>query len=385
MSIDDKAVEKLCKDLENEPLWHMSLHSMELFHSNFLAWFADNSPEQAAAVFSPWAVPMPGAPESHSERESNHLDLVLPLPGLAPIVVENKVFSVPNEKQLDRYAEELAKREAREGTTYTRILLSLMEPDWAKTGYNGWQWLGYDKLADALDSQVASIRAANAFAGDLIKHYVTLINLLVELFDLLGRPALDEPLLLNPPVMNSLKRVRVSAGVQKARASYIAQLVHKAVKNEEWSSSIRVKYDFSDSTSLVEGFCYQETDENDLAGDALGWQIQGKQYRLAVITSRLPRREREIYVTERYLDWFDFTLIGAVTGDHVVRSGRKNLNFQGYDPDFVYRYCKVPQLTPSQLVKLSLLYLDRARQIFISNGGSATPLVRDKRNRAFEA
>jgi hypothetical protein len=34
--------------------------------------------------------------------ESSHLDLILHLPGLAPIAVENKVFSVPDEEQLDR-------------------------------------------------------------------------------------------------------------------------------------------------------------------------------------------------------------------------------------------------------------------------------------------
>ena len=383
MSIDDKKVKTLCEDLEKEPLLHMSLHSMELFHSDFLAWFANSFPEQAAAVFLPWTVPMAGAQAGRSERESNHLDLVLHLPDLAPIVVENKVFSVPDEEQLDRYADVLAEREAK-GSTYTRVLLSLISPGWAT--YNGWQLLSYRELAKALRPQVVPIRAADAFAGALVEHYVVLINRLVDLFEFLGTPASDEPLLLNHTVKGYLQQVRISAGVQKARASCVARELRNAVKNKGWSG-IRVDDKFSQRTrtSLLEGFCYQGGNGSDLAGDALGWQIQDEQYRLVVITSRLPQREREAYVTKRYLDWFDFTLLGAVTGAHVVRSGRKNLNFQGYDPNFVYRYCKTSQLTPSQIVELGLLYLDRARQVFITNGGSAIPLVDDECNRVSEA
>src|SRR6266567_4657796 len=315
MSIDDKKVKTLCEDLEKEPLLHMSLHSMELFHSDFLAWFANSFPEQAAAVFLPWTVPMAGAQAGRIERESNHLYLVLHLPDLAPIVVENKVFSVPDEEQLDRYADVLAEREAK-GSTYTRVLLSLISPGWAT--YNGWQLLSYRELAKALRPQVVPIRAADAFAGALVEHYVVLINRLVDLFEFLGTPASDEPLLLNRTVKGYLQQVRISAGVQKARASCVARELRNAVKNKGWSG-IRVDDKFSQRTRT--------------------------------------------------------SLLGAVTGAHVVRSGRKNLNFQGYDPNFVYRYCKTSQLTPSQIVELGLLYLDRARQVFITNGGSAIPLV----------
>ena len=92
----------------------MSLGSKELFHSNFLTGSADCFPGQAAAVFRPWAVPMIGAEVSLSEREFGSPRSRLHLPGLAPIAIENKMFSVPDEEQLDCYAgEALAKREAR--------------------------------------------------------------------------------------------------------------------------------------------------------------------------------------------------------------------------------------------------------------------------------
>ena len=366
MSFSEEIVATLCAALEKEPLFHMSLGSKELFHSNFLAWFADCFPEHAAAVFRPWTVPMAEAQADRSEREPAHLDLVLHLPGLAPIAVENKVFSVPDEEQLDRYAGGALARRRAGRSAYTRILLSLISPGW--TMYKGWRLLSYRELAEALRPQVMHIRAADAFAGDLVEHYIVFISLLVELFDLLGTPAPDEPLLLNRTVVGCLERARVSAGVQKARTSCVARELHSAVKNKGWSG-IHVGYDFTNGMSLLEGLESPRANGSDPAGDALGWQLQSTQFRLAVITSQLQgpahRKERETYVAERYSGWFDFTPLEAVTGAmgkmraHEARSGR--WNFQGYNPDFVYRYCTTPQLTPSQIVELGLLYLDRAR------------------------
>lgn len=142
--------------------------------------------------------------------------------------------------------------------------------------------------------------------------------------------------------------------------------------------------------SLLEGFCRQGVGESDPAGDALGWQLQGTQFRLAVITGVLRghahRQEREAYVAKRYSGWFDFAPLEAIAGtmdkmrSNEVRGGR--WNFQGYNPDFVYRYRIAARLTPSQIVELGLLYLGRAREILNTNGRSTAPLVIDEHNGA---
>jgi PD-(D/E)XK nuclease superfamily len=381
MSSNDKIVSNLCAALDQEPLFHMSLGSKELFHSNFLAWLADCFPEPAAAVFSPWTEPMPGEPARPSEREAGHLDLILYLPNLAPIAIENKVFSVPDEEQLDRYAEStLAQREA-VGTRYGRVLLSLMSPGW--TSYNNWRVLRYRELAKALSPHMADIRTADAFAGDLVEHYVVFISQLVELFEVLGTPDADEPLLLTDPVASDLKRARISAGVQKARASCVARQLRRAVAERGWSGT-HVGYGFTDGMSLLEGFFPQGVGGKDQAGDELGWQLQGTQYRLAVKTGvlqgRAHRKEREAYVDERYSDWFDFKPLEAVAGIwgethfNEVRGGR--WNYQSYNPNFVYLYRPASQLTPSQIVELGLLYLDRARDVLITNAESAISIGR---------
>ncbi len=256
----------------------------------------------------------------------------------------------------------------------------LISPGW--TMYNGWRRVSYRELAQALRPHVAHIRAANAFAGDLVEHYIALIGLLAELFEQLGTPAPDEPLLLNRTVVGYLERARASAGVQKARMSCVARELRSAVRNKGWSD-IHVSYDFTRGMSLLQGFLSTGADGSDPPGDALGWQIQGTQFRLAVMTGQLRgsayRKERETYVAKRYPGWFDFTPLEAVTGTrgklraHKVRGSR--WIFQGYDPNFVYRYCTTPQLTPAQIVELGLLYLDRARQASITNERPATQPV----------
>ncbi|MGH8998873.1 MAG: PD-(D/E)XK nuclease family protein [Acidimicrobiia bacterium] len=94
----------ICEDLRAQPLFHLSLHSKELFHSNFLAWLCEAHPDAAVQVFSRWVPARPQAKRLRVQRERSNLDLAIELPGLTPLVVENKVFSPPDDQQLDDYA-----------------------------------------------------------------------------------------------------------------------------------------------------------------------------------------------------------------------------------------------------------------------------------------
>src|SRR5664279_4046448 len=96
-----------------EPLWHVSLGSKELFHSNLLGWMCERFPAKALDVFRPWLVPAPTTTATRVRREYKHLDLVIEWAGYAPLVIENKVFSLPDDSQLIRYGDELASGPAR--------------------------------------------------------------------------------------------------------------------------------------------------------------------------------------------------------------------------------------------------------------------------------
>src|SRR6478609_4894900 len=98
-------VARLCDLLDAEPLFHASLGSKELFHSNLIAWFVDSHPARASQAFASWSRPSNESLAASTERERHHLDLVIHLAGTAPLVVENKVFSPPRDEQLAEYAE----------------------------------------------------------------------------------------------------------------------------------------------------------------------------------------------------------------------------------------------------------------------------------------
>lgn len=360
-------VAEVCAVLEAEPLFHVSLGSKELFHSNFLAWFAKSFPRQASVVFGKWCRPQPGLGAGEPEREPRHLDLVLHLEDLAPIALENKVFSVPDEVQLDHYTDGVVSLRESAGTPYSRLLLSLMDPGWENGQYNGWRLVRYSELADELSAQVRGVQRTDAFAGELLEHYIGLTRALTRLIDILGTPAPMESLLLHKDVLRLLDQIRISAGVQKARASYVARAIRTELAEE--GVGVDVGYGFTNGLSLIEAYWPLPPVSSDVKPDSLGWQIQGEQFRLVVVTGapalqgKPQRAQREAYVAEKYASWFDFELLEKETGaeplatEVLVRGGYQ---FYGYDPDFVYRYRKAPALTPEQIIRLGTAYLSRA-------------------------
>ena len=135
-----RGLDELCQALRAEPLFHASLGSKELFHSNILAWLVERFPDRAREVFGSWLVPAPGAGGDRVRREFAHLDLVVELAGNEALVIENKTFALPDEQQLARYT---ARAVPRLPGNPTLVLLSLMDPGWptgsARRGHSGGQ------------------------------------------------------------------------------------------------------------------------------------------------------------------------------------------------------------------------------------------------------
>lgn len=128
-------LEHTCSNLWSEPLFHLSLNSKELFHSNLLAWFIETYPNEAGLVFGRWVSRQGGVDGPRVQRVRAHLDLAVELPGLNPFVIENKVFSPPDEEQLGVYAPgSLAGLEA-----LTLLLLSLNDPGWPGGSSRRWR------------------------------------------------------------------------------------------------------------------------------------------------------------------------------------------------------------------------------------------------------
>lgn len=136
---------------------------------------------------------------------------------------------------------------------------------------------------------------------------------------------------------------QMRAALNKARAQRVAGVISQAVPGLEQPAGSGL----SNSTPLVESFEYVRTAGIDVH---LGWQLQGQQFRRAVVyhdrsirghssESRMQREE----VSRAHPSFFAFPEPLPQTA-----AGRKDFNH--YAPNFVYRYVKTPDLTVSELV-----------------------------------
>lgn len=358
-----EAAQDLCARLAAEPLFHLSLTSKELFHSNFLAWLCEAETDRAVELFRRWVPADASRSGTQVHRERHRLDLAVELPGLKPFIIENKVFSPPDEAQLDDQA--AGKHAGLDEPAF--FLLSLQDPGWRKGLYRSptghqWRHLPYADLVTEL-RQVS--RSAGEFERALMTHYAALCELLGELVALGASIHTDDPVLLPDDLAQTFRRARVHDAVGKFRARKVLALLRGAGASGT-STAVRWEALFSRSHPLISAFIPLPS------GDQMGWQYQEGQFRLAVIThihkGRTPeiRAARHLYVSEHYKEFFDFAAVSQLTphpSDSLPRTEAKG-EFNRFDPDFVYRHRKVPSLTVAELARLSAHYLNMIRESF---------------------
>lgn len=352
-------VDALCAALTEEPLWHASLGSKELFHSNLLAWMVDRFPVLTRQVFEPWFAPADRFTSDRVRREYTHLDLVIELAGHEALIIENKTFALPDEQQLTRYTEEALQKIPGDPTF---LLLSLVDPGWLDGSFEAagrrWQWVSYRQLGERL---AAAFRDANEFAGEVLAHEARLVLLLDDLLDVASVRHIDEPLRLTPERVEPLARANLADAVGKARAHQVMRLIRHRLQAEQlpqpaWPHEVG----FSNSQPLLAVFWDKGDDI------VVGWQYQGWQWRLAMILRRdglygRGQHEARAAFARQHLDYFDFRpmydTLGCTEEDTLPRRSRTGpADFNRYDPAFVYRYRLLPDVTVRQFVDLATVY-----------------------------
>ena len=255
----------LCGALAGEPLLHVSLGSKELFHSNLLGWVCERFPGAARTVLGDWLVPADGVVTDRVRREFQRLDLVVEFTGYQPIVIENKTFSLPDEKQLEKYATGAV---SKVGGHPVLLLLSLTDPGWTDDRFevNGrvWQWMSYARLADRLRGEFWD---QSDFDSVVVAHEARLVQLLAEVMDLTGVSRPDEPLLLDEGRRDLLGGARIQDAVEKMRARQVMRMIECEL-DAAGLTPTRTGVGFSNGRPLLEAFCGKAN------GDAIGWQYQ---------------------------------------------------------------------------------------------------------------
>ncbi|MFF0133071.1 PD-(D/E)XK nuclease family protein [Streptomyces mirabilis] len=358
---------ELVESLTGDLVFAMSRGSKELFHSDTLAWYMGHHPVLGEALLDSWRVPEGGhgLGQVRVRREWRNLDLVVEYPGRRPLVIENKVFSIPDTDQLDSYAEGKV-----HGLDHpVLVLLSLLDPGWPGRSWttpNGaaWRYHGYDELCAALRPCLPELRKADRFGADVFERWLGLIDTLVRLSTAVGMPAGAEPLLLPAEAAALLRPARLDATVQKMRCLHATNRIRGELAGEIEQHGIIVRTAMSRGQGIVEMFTA-------CPGPGFGWQIQEGQFRLVYLTGagrgygkgeeRRAVREDE---ARAFGDYFRFDqvreLLGATGPERPVVVPDQPLSFNGFAPDFVYRSVPAPDLTIDQVVGLGVTFAREA-------------------------
>ena len=352
--------------LQSSPLFHLSLTSKELFHSNFLYWLGVTYRDLFKETFSNLGCRTAAWPEDWTvEREykaakSISLDLCVKGPGKKGkiyLILENKVKSIPNQQQLNRYA-----ANGNLADTCDFILLSLATdfPDKDQIDVNsGGKWIvwNYGDLAAALDkaltSYVSSVSRVSTYHEEIIKDYIQLAKGLHGLF---GNLTVNDNDRYCDNVSQVYANLRMDDVYEKIRTSLIAEKLRNRLKKEFPNQTIDIKSELkieeigeSNEKPLTKVYVDSGYTNKQGVVDAkvkindryvLTVQIQGEQYRHAIEWFNTVQDQWEQTQQEKLpSDWFSSTAHGnqldGQTKDYCKYVDKKSNSI------FLYRYRKI--------------------------------------------
>ncbi|MGH3767041.1 MAG: hypothetical protein ACRDTX_18115 [Pseudonocardiaceae bacterium] len=367
MSAEERAVlvEQLVRELDDDLVFALSLGSKELFHTNLLGWFAQHQPSVGAALLREWD-PHAEPALLRARREWRHLDLVLEevaadgTPGQARVVVENKMFALPDLDQLRDYGRVI--NTDLKGAP-SLVLLSLADPGWPTSRWddgagNVWRHVTYTSLAEVL-AAVAHPQDTDYFPLATLTGWMTTVDRLGRLSELVCQPGPAEPVLLPQELSSRLAEIRLDAPVQKLRAHHVATELRRLL-GDPLPEDVSVSASLTNGLGLVEAFVR--------VGDNIeaGWQLQGTQWRMAVRVGKdhpLYGRGDKDDPRARLADqsgWMTFRdgPFEGLPARPVPRVGTPDVC--KFSPNFVYRYVHVPDITIGTAVSVGLDVVLRA-------------------------
>lgn len=361
------------KTLQDSPLFQLSLTSKELFHSNFLYWLGVTYRDLFKETFSNLGCRTAAWPEDWTvEREykaakSISLDLCVKGPGKNGkiyLILENKVKSIPNQQQLNRYTSYWE----RDNKKPCFVLLSLMTdfPDKDQIDANsGGKWIvwNYGDLAAALTnalssyvSSVSSVPKVSTYHEEIIKDYIQLAEGLHGLF---GNLTVNDNDRYCDNVSQVYANLRMDDVYEKVRASSIVEKLAERLRDrlgKESHIAIESGYKIEEIGKSKKPLTkvYVDSGYTNKQGvvDAkvkidnryvLTVQIQGEQYRHAIewlqsqgnASKNWTATQKEYFVCQK-LNFFDVTKF-----PYPQKSTRSNGLYGKFKDDFLYRYRKI--------------------------------------------
>lgn len=252
-------VEDLVRELNDDLVFALSLGSKELFHTNLLGWFAEHQRCVDDTLLREWD---PEAPPTSvtARREWRHLDLVLDevkadgTPGPARVVVENKMFALPDLGQLREYGH-VINRDLKGRPSL--VLLSLADPGWTGSRWdngtgNVWRHCSYQSLAGLLATTTLP-QHTDRFQLATLEGWRVMVERLARLSELVCQPGPDECVFLPQTVSDKLRPIRLDAPVQRLRAHHVVSQLRKKL-GDPLPADVSVDAGLTNGLGFVEAF-----------------------------------------------------------------------------------------------------------------------------------
>jgi len=347
--------------LENSPIANIALASKELFHSNFLAWVFGQYPTTLNALLSPAGLDqVQGGEGLDITREEQNLDLVVRIGDDRMLVIENKLKSLPELDQLDRYVKKGNKLGQGRGRI-EYVLLTLSAKDYVNHDAENAQWkdVSYMELGEGLDEFMPP--DLNTYHRSIVEDYASFVRELSRIAD----EEIDD--VWNRPVSASgeseeqrdwIKQHKLHDLFGKRQGQVVAARVRAELEKKlnvqiEWQlkspnikpGQVMVYSAFTNSQPLVGVYCALPTfcwpDEPTTVG--VGFQIQGSQFRSFIewpkpgVLSQKPK-DSELSSRAAAIAWELFTHPDCPKSFWSKEESAGRIDQCKFDTRFHYRY-----------------------------------------------
>jgi PD-(D/E)XK nuclease superfamily protein len=359
-------IQSIVAKLKSSPMFAMSLSSKELFHSNVLAWMFEQFPQFTNELFSEFMDVNFNSPKIVILREKKNNDLTIEFDeGVKKhkIIIENKVKSSIDFKQLERISEKAAK----DKSSLTLILLSpyihenIEEMTVNENIINDWKFLSYKKLADRIEEELLNGNNIDSDKTEsfrvYIKDYVGLIRNISQLSDRFLIKSTEEKYDFYSTLYHDLKEIRIHDLYLKTKYTEMMNELLKKInfknynfKDKEKIGHIIVSTNFTRGTGIIELFrlmyINDESIDNKIIKVYLAIQIQGTHFRICCLAPSEVNHELSRHLRDKGL-WFNFDKLFEKLPDNqeyeILGNGTKLGDFNQYSNKyFIYKYIKLP-------------------------------------------
>jgi hypothetical protein len=262
--LDKQKMERAVTAMTQSPLFHLSLSSKELFHSNFLYWLSLQNAQELARALCPdfdsgGELVIVREKRVASGQNKAVLDLCVSNSRGESLVVENKVKDYPEAQQLSRIANSLP------GSNNTLVLLSLLPIE--EGAFKLWRRLDYKTLSSRLDPAKFS---TDRYHQDLVIDYRDFIRHLSDFADTLGFGLdYDFAIAHDVALFRTLNSHRLWEAYQKMRASHMIAFYNTRYRLD----GVRTLYSINHQKATMDFLL------DVVPGKWLGISIENNQYR----------------------------------------------------------------------------------------------------------